>query len=83
MDFAMLNDFRGLYPHVQSRFMDIACINTHLPYLDIQPRMYRKDKLDRLTREEHEAFDLLVQKNGRLEQEKLLQSYVNVKRDYF
>ncbi len=81
--FAMLNDFRGLYPHVQSRFMDIACINVHLPYLDIQPRMYRKDKLDRLTREEHEAFDLLVQKNGRLEQEKLLQSYVNVKRDYF
>ena len=75
--FAMLNDFRGLYPHVKSRFMDIACINVHLPYLDIQPRIYRTDKLDRLSREEHEAYDLLVQKNGRLEQEKLLQSYVN------
>ncbi len=58
--FAMLNDFRGLYPHVQSRFMDMACVNMHLPYLDIQPRMYRKDKQERLTNEEHEAFDLLV-----------------------
>lgn len=75
--FAMLNDFRGLYPQVQSRFMDMACVNTHLPYLDIQPRMYRLEQLERLTNKEHEAFDLLVQKNGRLEQEKLLQSYVN------
>ena len=74
--FAMLNDFRGLYPHVQSRFMDMACVNTHLPYMDIQPRMYRLEQLERLTNKEHEAFDFLVQKNGRLEQEKIIQVYV-------
>ncbi len=75
--FSMLNDFRAMYPKVQSRFMDIACITTHQPYLDIQPRIYRRDKLEQLTSDEHEAFDLLEQKNGRLEQERILQSYVN------
>lgn len=75
--YAMLNDFRGLYPHVQSRFMDMACVNTHLPYLDIQPRMYRLKQLGQLTNKEQEAFDWLVKKNGRLEQERVLQSYVN------
>lgn len=75
--FAMLNDFRAIYPHVKSRYMDIACITNHFPYLDIQPRIYRRDQLERLTSKEQEAFDLLVKKNGRLEQEKILMSYVN------
>lgn len=75
--FKMLNDFRALYPHAESRYMDTPCIMHHIQYLDIQPKFYRKDNLDLLTEEESAAFALLVQKNGRLEQEKILQSFVN------
>ena len=75
--FKMLNDFRQLYRHVQSRYMDCNCITHHLQHLDIQPKFYRTENLNLLTEEESAAFALLLQKNGRLEQEKLLQTYVN------
>lgn len=75
--FKMLNDFRALYPHTKSRYMDSNCIMHHIQYLDVQPKFYRKDNLDLLTAEESAAFALLVQKNGRLEQEKILLSFVS------
>jgi len=57
--------------------MDCNCITHHLQHLDIQPKFYRTENLNLLTEEESAAFALLLQKNGRLEQEKLLQTYVN------
>lgn len=74
--FMMLNDFRKIYPHVKSCFMDITTIRSHIEFLDIQPRFYRKETLSLLTNDEEAAFNLLVQKNGRLEQEKIIQSFV-------
>lgn len=74
--FVMLNDLRRIYPHAISRFMDVDCITEHLQFLDIQPKFYNRDNLELLTKPEQEAFAFLIKKNGRLEQEKILQSYV-------
>lgn len=74
--FSMLNDFRSMYPHTTSRFMNLESIQSHIEHLEVQPKFYRKESIPLLNSQESAAFDLLVQKNGRLEQEKILQSFV-------
>lgn len=78
--FKMLGLMRKYYAHVKSVFMDIKTVNAHIDGITTQPAKYGVKNIELLTSEEIEAFELLLLKNGRLEQEKLDQKYVF---DYF
>lgn len=75
--FVMLHDMRLYYPHVSSLFMDEEVVVFHQKEMNRQPRPYREQTLPALTASEKRAFSLLSANNGRIEQEKLNQHYVN------
>lgn len=74
--FMMLHDMRLYYPHVKSVLMDEAVMIFHQEEMDRQPKAYRERELPGLTAEEKSAFVFLSASQGRIEQEKLNQAYV-------
>lgn len=74
--FTMLRDVRLYYPHVISVLMDEAVVMHHQLEMDTQPHRYREHDLSVLTGSEKRAFSLLSANNGRIEQEKLDQHYM-------
>lgn len=74
--FSILQQCRKLYPHAKSIFMDADCLKYHLQELDKQPGKYKEPSYNLLTPEEMAALEILFEKNGRLEQEKISHSYV-------
>jgi hypothetical protein len=69
--FALLHQCRLLYPHTQSRFMDAATLDAHLPELHTQPAVYKRLSFPTLTPEEQAAYERLLTVNGRVEQERV------------
>lgn len=74
--FHMLNSFRQHYPHVQSLLMDKATVQFHVAEMLAQSVSYRKAQFSSLFIQEHEAYNMLAATNGRIEQEKLQQEYI-------
>lgn len=78
--FMMLNDMRKHYSHVSSVFMDEETVNHHQKEIIRQPHKYRNEHhLEKLTDTEMSAFIGMKSVNGRIEQERLQQSFVNDK----
>jgi hypothetical protein len=74
--FHMLNSFRHHYRHVQSLLMDKATVQFHTAEMSIQTAPYRNAELSYLFEAEQEAYNTLSATNGRIEQEKLQQQYI-------
>lgn len=74
--FEMLNNIRGHYPHVVSLFMDEITTAYHQTALDVKSIIYQKKNFQLLRPHEEKAYQLLLQNNQWLEQEKLQQSFV-------
>lgn len=74
--FSILQQCRKLYPHVKSIFMDADCLQYHFQELDKQPAKYKEPSYNLLTPEEMAALEILFEKNGRIEQEKISHTYV-------
>ncbi|RXK83670.1 Wadjet anti-phage system protein JetD domain-containing protein [Filimonas effusa] len=74
--FLMLNNFRELYPHVQSLLMDEKAVLAHEREMLKQPAVYQNRLLPFLTLPERAAYQKLAAVNGRIEQEKLQQKYL-------
>lgn len=74
--FTMLNDIRGLYPQIKSLLMDENTIAFHQHEMDKQPAKYKHRVLTNLTDNESRAFNIVSTVNGRIEQEKLKQDYI-------
>jgi hypothetical protein len=74
--FMMLNSMRKHYSHVKSIFMDEETVEHHFTEIGQQPHRYKNDHPDMLTASEKNAFDKIKTINGRIEQERLQQSYV-------
>lgn len=77
--FIMLNSFRKNYGHANSIFMDKLTVEQNSDQMLKQPERYKTDQLDFLTDAEIEAFMLLKQSNGRIEQETLNQEFMSKK----
>lgn len=73
--FIMLHQFRQYYPHVQSVLMDVDTATFHLEEMVKQPFRLQQNHLQ-LTPSEEGAYHLLLQRSGRIEQEKLKQDYM-------
>lgn len=74
--FVLLHDIRLYYPRVSSLMMDEAVVAHHQHEIDKQPRPYREKDLPALSPTEKRAFLFLAANSGRIEQEKLDQSYM-------
>lgn len=73
--FLMLHQFRQYYPHVQSIFMDEATVLFHQKEMSKVPfRLKRTDLL--LQPNEAAAYKILMEQEGRIEQEQLLHEYM-------
>jgi len=73
--FEMLHSIRCYYPNVVSLFMDTHTLAKHEKELDVKPQRYKTRALDLLPSEKA-AYEILLQGNQWLEQEKLEQSYL-------
>jgi hypothetical protein len=74
--YKMLNGIRAWYPHVISIFMDEHTLVSHAVELVTQDAIYRTGLLPFLTHEEQAALNILMHRNGRLEQERIRQDYI-------
>lgn len=74
--FVLLHDMRLYYPHVKSLLMDERVVIFHQDEMDKQPKHYRERELSALTNAEKSAYVFLSAHQGRIEQEKLNQSYI-------
>ena len=74
--FVMLHDMRLYYPHVKSLLMGEAVVAFHQEEMGQQQNAYRVRELPELTTEERSAFVFLSAHQGRIEQEKLNQAYL-------
>jgi len=74
--FIMLGQFRELYPHTISVFMDEKTFDAHQREISFNP-FINKSYPKFLTPEEWAGFEKLQEKNGRIEQEQLNQGYIN------
>ncbi len=74
--FIMLNNFRKIYRHAKSMFMDKQTVEQHRNQMLKQPERYKTEALEFLSDLEMEAFKILKQSNGRIEQEQLNQHYL-------
>lgn len=75
--FVMLDRIRRHYPHIKSVFMDALTLNIHSNEIGYQKEKYKHRLLEFLTPAEKAAYEILSATNGRLEQEKLYQEFVN------
>ncbi len=77
--YAILNQLRGIFPHVKSFLMDAETLLNHRPLWGTEPQPERVD-LTRLTTKETELYDQLRNRcygeNIRLEQERVGFSYL-------
>lgn len=76
--YIMLHQFRGHYPHVQSVFMDEETAVLHHEEMIQHPFRLKQDQLQ-LTTNESKAYALLMQQDGRIEQERLKQDYLQAR----
>lgn len=74
--FMMLNSMRKHYNHVESLLMDEDTVLHHFAGKDQQPQKYKNDYFEMLNDTETKAFNIIRAVNGRIEQEKLQQSYI-------
>ena len=74
--FLILSRLRNLFPHVQSLMMDLATIESQREY-HVAGNMTEASPPTNLSPAESAAFEYCVHNNYRLEQEKILQSYVD------
>jgi hypothetical protein len=74
--YMMLNSMRKQYHHVNSLLMDEETVEHHFSEIGQQPHKYKNDYPDMLTETEGRAFEKMKAVNGRIEQERLQQSYV-------
>ena len=75
--FAMLARMRSHYPHVRSFCMDEDTLRLHQNEIQQQNKAYKLKPVQGLTDDEATAFDLLRQRKGRLEQERIRMDYVD------
>lgn len=73
--FIMLSRMRGLYPQVQSVFMDMHTVQQHVEHMHPIP-FKGKEQPGLLTAAEKEAFEFLKENNGRIEQERIQADYL-------
>jgi len=74
--FIMLEMFRKYYPHAQSALMDSQTVLHH--YNEIEVINYRFSRhIEGLREKEKDGYRSLLEKKGRIEQERLQQDYVN------
>jgi len=73
--FIMLDQFRKYYPHARSIFMDKETIFFHRHEMDRVPFRLNRSNLELLPYEA-EAYQFLLTHQGRIEQEKLQQDYM-------
>lgn len=75
--FAILSQARGYFKHIKSIFMDTITIKTFMMYSTKESEIKKvKKKLLNLTKAESIIYDKLLDKNFRLEQEKIHFDYV-------
>jgi hypothetical protein len=74
--FVLLHDMRLYYPAIKSVLMDETVVAFHQHEMDKQQKAYRERELPGLTTEEKSAYVFLSAHQGRIEQEKLNQAYV-------
>ncbi|MBO9564754.1 MAG: hypothetical protein J7621_18405 [Niastella sp.] len=74
--FVLLHDMRLYYPHVKSLLMEDEVIAFHQDEMDSQPKHYRERELPALTTTEKSAYVFLSAHQGRIEQEKLNQAFL-------
>lgn len=74
--FHILSSLRNLFPHAESAMMDRATLDHHRQYI-IDGTGQTFAQMSNLTEEEAETFQRCCQHNLRLEQERVLQSYVD------
>lgn len=75
--FNMLNTFKKHYSHAISVCMDLQTVMFHQSEMLKQPANYKISFLEYLSKEENEAFQILYDANGRIEQEKLNQEFLS------
>lgn len=75
--FHMLSHFARFYPHVKSIMMDEAAVRFHYSEIRTQPTPYKMRAVT-LKPEEQAAYEMLAMVNGRIEQEKLQQAYIQM-----
>lgn len=73
--YIMLDHFRRYYPQLQSVLMDKKTVDFHWKEMETIQYRYKRQDL-KLTPGEAEAYKKLMESSGRIEQEKLLQEYV-------
>lgn len=73
--FIILSRLRNLFPHVESVLMDAECVRRHEKFL-IDGSGTKVAAPSNLTAAEADAFDWCLRRNCRLEQERVLQPYV-------
>lgn len=77
--FTMLDSIRNYYNHVESLFMDDVTLAHHQEQLEIKAVSVKSRELPLLKPHEFRAYQLLLNENQWLEQERLQQSYVQAR----
>ncbi len=74
--FQILSQIKSYFPHTKSVMMDFKTLNIFQQFIVSGTPTNAAINLQNLTTEEKELFDFLIEKNCRLEQEKIDQNYV-------
>ncbi len=74
--FQILSQLRSYFPQTKSIMMDFKTLNLFKPFIVLGTPTNKSFNLQNLTIEEKALYDHLLEKNYRLEQEKINQSYV-------
>ncbi|NJD77509.1 MAG: hypothetical protein FIB08_10515 [Candidatus Methanoperedens sp.] len=74
--FQILSQLRSYFPQTKSIMMDFKTLNIFKPFIVLGTPTNKSFNLQNLTIEEKALYDYLLEKNYRLEQEKINQSYV-------
>lgn len=74
--FQILSQIKSYFPHTKSVMMDFKTLNLFQQFIVSGTPTNAAINLQNLTTEEKELFDFLIEKNCRLEQEKIDQNYV-------